>query len=178
MEHLETSQLLEEHFLPGSRAATTRHLDQCAECPQRLRSIGTELEREARAFRENVEDQPETFWARQRLSIQRAIRRPSPRRRPLHRLARVAAAAALVLLLATPFILVRLDPSRSSDLDHAVNPTASRGDEGSAATVSEAMFEPRHLSDPWQLEEIEPFQQVVQWEAWVENEPVSGGGTS
>lgn len=159
MKHFSEADLLETYYTqPGESMPVMMHLAECAECASRYER----LERKVRGLAACEHDKPETFWARQRISI---LRKVQARRAPAF--AKYAAAAALVAVLGGVFA-VRVDRS-----------TSNRVVEPPVATASLDDSTPRRLddsvtADPWQSEELKDLQPVVAWESWVDDETKNG----
>lgn len=149
-QHYSEADLLETYYTqPGESMPVMIHLADCADCAARYER----LERKIRALAVCNHDHPESFWARQRHLILRRIDRQ--RRRPA--IARVAAAAALALLLggtvSWPLYRQQQQPaSAAQTYDLPVEATS---------TVP---------ADPWESEELDDYRPIVAWESWVEPE--------
>src|SRR6185436_8055439 len=114
MKHFSEADLLETYYTqPGESMPVMMHLAECSECASRYER----LERKVRGLAECEHDKPETFWARQRLSI---MRRVQERRAPAF--ARYAAAAAIVLVLGG-VVAYRNEVSESQRLRDSETPT-------------------------------------------------------
>ena len=154
-QHYSEADLLETYYTqPGESMPVMMHLAECSECASRYER----LERKVRGLAACEHDKPETFWARQRLSIMRKVedvRKPSI----FARSARYAAAAALVLILGG--VVTRREPA-------TVPPV-----EKQPITI-----ETHDSSDPWQSEELKDLQPVVAWESWVDDETKKNGDRS
>lgn len=145
-QHFSEADLLETYYTkPGESLPVMMHLADCAECAARYER----LERKMQSLRECPHhDKPETFWARQRMSIMRKIDGRRERRTSFARITRIAAAAVLVLALGA---LVTWD--RVEEPVVVVQPVV----------VEEAV-----TSDPWQSDELNEYSSMVAWESWVE----------
>ena len=99
--HFSEADLLETYYTqPGESMPVMMHLADCPECAARYER----LERKVRglaacAHDEVIEQKPETFWARQRLSVMRKIDARRGRTSSFARVTRIAAAAMLVMVL-------------------------------------------------------------------------------
>lgn len=141
-QHFTEADLLETYYTkPGESMPVMMHLADCADCAARYER----LERKMRGLRECPhEEKPETFWARQRMSILRKI---DARRERRGMIGRLAAAAMLVVVLGG---LVTWNQSEKPV------PAAAE------TTIEES------LADPWQSDELNDYSSMVAWESWVE----------
>lgn len=158
--HFSEADLLETYYMkPGQSLPVMMHLADCAGCAANYERLETKM----RSLRScHREEQPESFWARQRISVMRKIDARRERRASFSRIApvaRVSAAAMLILVLGG---LIAWD----------------RGDEPASLQVVEtaqtAVLEDsatRSLEDanPWQSDELNDYSSMVAWESWVEN---------
>jgi predicted anti-sigma-YlaC factor YlaD len=159
-EHYSEADLLETYYTaPGESMPVMMHLADCTDCAARYER----LERKLRSLSAcDHAGKPETFWARQRISVMRKIDA-----RPATRLPRIAAAAVLVVLLGGGVFTWR-EGSQAQRLTgsqpEVVTLTAA------AAPASEPLsLETSEPSDPWQSDELKEFQSVVAWESWVDS---------
>jgi hypothetical protein len=151
MKHFSEADLLETYYTqPGESMPVMMHLAECGECASRYER----LERKVRGLAACEHDKPETFWARQRISIMRKVQ---ARRAPAF--AKYAAAAAIVMVLGGVFAY------RIDDGPQPVTMTAAMEEPAVADSVT---------SDPWQSEELKDLQPVVAWESWVDDETKNG----
>jgi predicted anti-sigma-YlaC factor YlaD len=148
-QHFSEADLLETYYTqPGQSMPVMMHLADCSECAARYER----LERKVRGLAACEHEKPETFWSRQRIAIMRKI--DARRGTSFARVARVAAAAMLVLILGA-VIATRLD-------EPAAPPTVT-----AELSVDDATLP---LDDsPWASEELDEFHSMVAWESWVEN---------
>jgi anti-sigma factor RsiW len=155
--HFSEADLLETYYTkPGESLPVMMHLADCADCAANYERLETKM----RGLRScHRDEQPETFWARQRISILRKIDQRRQRRASLSRIARVAAAAMLVLVLGGLLTWNRVDEPASRQVVETVQTAAV---EDSAARSLED-------SDPWKSEELNEYSSIVAWESWVEN---------
>jgi len=160
--HFSEADLLETYYTqPGQSMPVMMHLADCPECAARYER----LERKVRglaacAHDQTIEEKPETFWARQRLSVMRKIDGRRDRKSALARVARIAAAAALVLVLGALITWKQVDQSPSRPVAEETTLTAS------AAPLDDST---RQLDDsPWASDELNDYSSMVAWESWVE----------
>ena len=154
-QHYSEADLLETYYTqPGDSMPVMMHLAECSECAARYER----LEKRVRGLAACEHDKPETFWARQRISIMRRVE--GQRRTPVMR---YAAAAMLTLTIGGMAVLQRssVAPSPGAPIERA--PIA---------------IENRDALDPWQSEELKDYQPIVAWESWVEADTKSNGDPS
>ena len=147
-EHYSEADLLETYYMqPGASMPVMMHLADCSDCAARYER----LEKKVRGLSACAhDDKPDTFWARQRISVMRKIgARPST----FARTARVAAAAVLVAALGGWFSV-----SRQVDA-----PPATVTMQPTAPEISVQVTTP---ADPWDSEELGEFHSIVAWESW------------
>ena len=146
-QHYSEADLLETYYTqPGQSMPVMMHLADCADCAARYER----LEKKVRALAACGHDEkPDTFWARQRISVLQKIR---ARQQPstFARVSRVAAAVTLVAALGGWFTLSRQN-------EPAPPVTAAPAD------ISVQVTTP---ADPWESEELHDFQSLVAWESW------------
>jgi len=158
-QHYSEADLLETYYTqPGDSMPVMMHLAECGECASRYER----LERKVRGLAACEHDKPETFWARQRISIMRKVE--GRKARPVMR---YAAAAALTLALGGLVTWREVSQSPSLPVSESVTITASAETEPPAITT-----------DPWQSEELKDYQPVVAWESWVEADTKGNGDHS
>ena len=151
-QHFSEADLLETYYTrPGESMPTMMHLADCADCAARYER----LERKMRGLRECPHDEkPETFWARQRISIMRKIDARRERRASFARVTRIAAAAMLVLVFGALVTWRQADPPAAApviETAQAISPEISTS------------------TDPWQSDELNEYSSMVAWESWVED---------
>lgn len=164
-QHFTEADLLETYYTqPGESMPVMMHLADCSDCAARYER----LERKLRSLSacEHAE-KPETFWARQRISVMRKIDAQRERSAMASRFSRVAAAAVLVVLLGGGVFTWR-EGSKAQRL------TGAEPQVVQTATLASSSSEPLSLeasepADPWQSDELSDFQSVVAWESWVES---------
>ncbi|MEA2489277.1 MAG: hypothetical protein QOH21_1069 [Acidobacteriota bacterium] len=151
--HYSEADLLETYYTqPGASMPVMMHLADCTDCAARYDRLDAKL----RGIAQCHTDAPETFWARQRLSIMKKVgtrqtQRPS-------RLLGAAAAAVLALVL-TGVMTFRKDV-----------PAPAPAQTATAATVAApATPEISSSDDPWQSDELKDFESMVAWESWVDS---------
>lgn len=162
--HYSEADLLETYYTqPGDSMPVMMHLADCQECAARYER----LERKLRSLAACEHERPETFWARQRVSVMRRVGEHRAGAVSFGRVARVAAAAVLVLTVGG---VMTWRQTRDS-VPAARQPVAL------VATVSTsppAETSTDAASDPWQSDQLKDFQSMVAWESWVE--PGSSAG--
>ena len=153
-QHFSEADLLETYYTkPGESLPVMMHLADCAECAARYER----LERKMQSLRECPHhDKPETFWARQRMSIMRKI---DTRRERRTSFARIAAAAAVVLAVTATVTWDRVDESSSLPVVETVE--AKSIDDSTTRRLDDS-------SDPWASDELNEYSSMVAWESWVE----------
>lgn len=149
--HFSEADLLETYYTqPGESMPVMMHLADCADCASRYER----LEAKMRGLRSCHRDEmPETFWARQRISIMKKI---AKQQKP-SRVTRIAAAAAVVVALGGGwFTWKQNEQPRIVEI-----PTQT------AALEETTTIKPD--DSPWQSEELKDYSSMVAWESWVEN---------
>lgn len=145
-QHYSEADLLETYYTqPGAAMPVMMHLADCGDCAARYER----LERKIRALASCEHEPPESFWARQRTAILRRIDRQRGRRA----FSRIAAAAALALLLGSTVSWPILHQQADS--------SPQRYEAATDLTASEA-------EDPWQSDQLDDYRPIVAWESWVE----------
>lgn len=155
--HFSEADLLETYYTkPGESLPVMMHLADCSECAARYER----LEAKMRGLRSCSHDEkPETFWARQRISVMRKIDRRRERTATIARVTRVAAAAMLVLILGAFLTWDRAPQPSSLQVVETVQ----------TATLEDATTRNLEVADPWQSEELNDYSSMVAWESWVED---------
>lgn len=152
-QHYTEADLLETYYTqPGESMPVMMHLADCSDCAARYEHLESKMQGLRSCHRD---EQPETFWVRQRMSIMKKIA-AQQQRRPSH-VARIAAAAAVVLAISGGvFTWQRTAAPEIVDI-----PTQT------AAFVEE----PSVVQDesPWQSEELKDYSSIVAWESWVDS---------
>lgn len=150
--HYSEADLLETYYMtPDQASPLIAHVNECAQCQERYRRLSQKL-REVAAC---PTDKPDTFWARQRLMIMRAVEQARGRSHRPSRIARIAAAAIFIFILGGVTVYETM-PRKTAVV---VSPAQSRV----AATPDELQI-PR---DPWNSDELKGFGSVVEWQSWV-----------
>jgi anti-sigma factor RsiW len=156
-QHYSEADLLETYYTqPGESLPVMMHLADCTDCAARYER----LERKIRGLAEcaHHEEKPETFWARQRISILRKVDRQR-QQSSFARITRVAAAAVLALALGG---VITWD--RMQDVEPTVTATVATAEPASAAVTTDTSVP----ADPWDSEELDEFGSMVAWESWDE----------
>lgn len=149
-QHFSEADLLETYYMqPGESMPVMMHLADCSDCAARYER----LEKKVRGLSACAhDDKPDTFWARQRISVMRKIAtRPSA----FARVSRIAAAGLLVAALGGWF------SSRQVD-----SPPASVRTAASIPATPEITVQATSPADPWDSEELDEFHSIVAWESW------------
>lgn len=159
-QHFSEADLLETYYTqPGQSMPVMMHLADCAACAANYER----LEAKMRGLRSCPHaEKPETFWARQRISIMRRIDARRERRSTIARVTRIAAAAMLVLVLGGLITWDRLDQPSSQPVVETVATAA-------ATTVYDTTPASPIEESPWQSEELDDYSSIVAWESWVED---------
>jgi len=130
------------------------HLADCSDCAARYER----LERKIRSLSEcSHSEKPETFWARQRLSILRKVDRQR-QQSAFARVTRVAAAAVLALVLGG---VIAWD--RTPEPANEVTATVATMEQTSVSAAEVSV-----PADPWESEELDEYGSMVAWESWDE----------
>jgi predicted anti-sigma-YlaC factor YlaD len=156
-QHYSEADLLETYYAqPGASMPVMMHLADCGDCAARYERLEKKIRGLAAHECSNAHDKPETFWARQRISIMRKV---DARRERSFSIARVAAAAALVLTL-TGVIAFRVTETPSRQVVATQTAQVTPLDDATTGALEES---------PWQSEELSDYQSMVAWESWVES---------
>jgi anti-sigma factor RsiW len=163
--HYSEADLLETYYMqPGESMPVMMHLADCTDCAARYERLEAKLRGTAACPHD---EQPETFWTRQRHSI---LRRVAKADRPLP-MWRIAAAVLLAFLLGS-FV------TRETITEKPVPAPAQPQQVVSAPAPAPAATEPIPLetlaSDPWESDELNEFESMVAWESWVEPQSTTG----
>jgi predicted anti-sigma-YlaC factor YlaD len=156
--HFSEADLLETYYTqPGESMPVMMHLAKCSECAARYERLDRKMREAASCHTEK----PETFWSRQRISIQRRIAGQQAQKTSIARTLRIAAALALAFFLGGAVVYKGVEPEirqpaapvASSRLPVAGHHELKRNDD-------------LLLHDAWQSDELKEFHSVVQWESW------------
>lgn len=169
--HYTSGELLIHAYLPED-AAMTAHLAACDSCARRFAELRAGLHEHASAS--DAPELPETFWKRQELAVMRAVETRSRRMPGIG--TQLAAAAALVLVV-TSFIIGRGSVTNVTGTPVAtVTSTVAANTTSPAATGQEnGLTSGQITTDPWQSDQLQDFQSVVDWENWVEDDGKNRG---
>lgn len=164
MKHYSEAELLETYYLqPGESMPVMLHLADCSDCAARYERLERKL-REAASCETAKHD---TFWTRQRMSIQRRIGERRSLFASAGRITRVAAAAVLSFAIGGAVMYKAVSPALEPPITetHAAlhAPSNVRTAGPAAAQPAESAIE----HDAWQSEELREFHSVVQWESWM-----------
>lgn len=163
-QHFSEADLLDTFYMqPGQSMPVMMHLADCADCAARYERLDRKLRSLATCAHD---DKPETFWARQRMLVMRKIDAQHVRTSSMMRLSRVAAAAALVLMLGGGIVLWEEGSKAQKAEGPNQHPTQTVALTDLATT--RPADNPTTTDDPWESEELSEFQPVVAWESWVE----------
>ncbi|HUR82926.1 MAG TPA: hypothetical protein VM733_19350 [Thermoanaerobaculia bacterium] len=156
--HFSEADLLETYYTrPGQSLPVMMHLADCAECAARYERLESKMRGLSSCHRDD--EKPETFWARQRISVMRKIDRRRERSAAIARVTRVAAAAMLVMVLSGLLMWKRADAPATRPVVNVVQ-TAAIDDAAAQRNLDD--------SNPWQSEELKDYSSMVDWESWVE----------
>lgn len=165
--HFSEADLLETYYTqPGESMPVMMHLAKCSECSERYER----LDRKMREAADCHVEKPDTFWSRQRMSIQRRIAGQRAHKASIARTLRIAAALALAFFLGGAVVYKSVEPQADT-----VQLTASSVPARQPSAVIRQPKEDPLLHDAWQSDELKDFHSVVQWESWVDS---NGGGQS
>ena len=157
--HYSEADLLETYYTqPGESMPVMMHLAGCNDCAARYERLEAKL----RGLTACEHDQPETFWARQRISVMRKIDQQRDRSSNVSRIGRVAAAAMLVALLGAGVFGWKQSTRAAAPVQQQAVQTAT------LEAAEPLTLETSEPADPWASDELKDFQSVVAWESWVE----------
>jgi len=165
--HFSEVDLLETYYTqPGESMPVMMHLAKCSECAARYDRLDKKMRQAADCHIEK----PDTFWSRQRMSIQRRIAGERAQRMSIARTLRIAAALTLAFFLGGAVVYKSVEP----EIQTPRAPVAS----GQVPVASQHELKRNDdllLHDAWQSDELKDFHSVVQWESWVDT---NDGGQS
>ena len=157
LRHFSEADLLETYYTqPGESMPVMMHLADCEECAARYERLERKIRGTATACHD---EKPETFWTRQRLSILRRVEQQKKQTSTLSQTLRIAAAAVLAFLLGGVAMYRSIEPSVTVPQTVSVATTGS-------TPVTTASTDTALPVDPWQSEELDEFQSMVDWESW------------
>ncbi|HEX7832277.1 MAG TPA: hypothetical protein VF787_21650 [Thermoanaerobaculia bacterium] len=160
-QHYSEADLLETYYTqPGESMPVMMHVADCTDCAARYERI----ERKVRGLAAcDHDEKPETFWARQRISIMRRVGKEESRTSSFARVTRVAAAAIVALVLGGVIV------TRNETVVPPATPQAAVRT-ATVANVAEPTLtkSTEDTTDPWQSDELNEFGSMVEWESWVE----------
>jgi anti-sigma factor RsiW len=161
--HFSEADLLETYYTqPGESMPVMMHLARCSDCAARYERLDRKLREAASCHVEK----PETFWTRQRISIQRRIAERSAQKVSIARTLRIAAALSLAFFLGGAVVYKSVEPELK-----APEPQPSAVIRQPVRSNDEILL----THDAWQSDELKDFHAVVEWEAWVDTK---NGGQS
>jgi hypothetical protein len=158
-QHYSEADLLETYYTqPGASMPVMMHLAGCSDCAARYERLDAKLRGTATCH----SDKPETFWARQRISVMRKIDAQRSRSGAVARVTRIAAAAAFALVVGGVVTLRQHQevPLTTTYATATHAPATASPNDNAVTTVP---------TDPWKSEELEDFHSMVAWESWTEN---------
>lgn len=158
--HFSEADLLETYYTrPGESMPVMMHLAKCSECAERYERLDRKMREAAACHLEK----PDTFWSRQRMSIQRRIAGERAQRMSIARTLRIAAALTLAFFLGGAVVYKSVEP------EIRTAPPAPVASYQSPVTSHELKRNDELLlHDAWQSDELKDFHSVVQWESWVD----------
>lgn len=157
--HYSEADLLETYYMqPGASMPVMMHLASCSDCAAKYERLERKLRDAAACSPSSVADKPDTFWSRQRLSIQRRIATPLQAGSP--QTWRIAAATVLAFLLGGAVVYKSVEPRLQTQAPVIV---ATRT---VPVVAPEAQGDELLTHDAWQSDELSDFHAVVQWESW------------
>lgn len=159
-QHFSEADLLETYYTrPGESMPVMMHLAGCADCAARYERLESKMQ----GLRACPHDEkPETFWARQRISVMRKIDARRTRSASIARITRVAAAAMLVLVLGALITWDRVDEPTSRPVVETAAAQTSPLDDSTTRRLDDS-------SNPWKSDELDDYSSMVAWESWVDD---------
>lgn len=158
--HFSEADLLETYYTrPGESMPVMMHLANCSECAERYERLDRKMREAAACHLEK----PDTFWSRQRMSIQRRIAGERAQRMSIARTLRIAAALTLAFFLGGAVVYKSVEPEIQ-----APKPPVVAGSQLPVPGHEVKRNDDLLLHDAWQSDELKEFHSVVQWESWVD----------
>ena len=164
--HFSEADLLETYYTqPGESMPVMMHLAECQECAARYER----LEQKLRGMASCAAEKPQTFWTRQRFSINRRIDAKGRQRDAVARTWRTAAAAVLAFFLGGMVVYKSVEPQL------VTAPPVSQAAQKAPAPPAQVKA-PADVAahDAWQSDELREFHGLVQWESWVDDQQDGG----
>ena len=156
-QHFTEADLLETYYTkPGESLPVMMHLSECSECAARYERLEAKMNGLRSCHRD---EKPETFWARQRISVMRKIDQRRERSATIARVTRVAAAAVLILVMGG--LITWQQAEKPSAPPVAIQTAQTSAAEDTASQSADP--------DPWESEELKDYSSMVAGESWVEN---------
>ena len=156
-QHFSEADLLETYYMKaGESMPVMMHLADCADCAARYER----LEKKMHSLRDCPHEKQETFWVRQRIAVMRKIDAKRERSASFARVARVAAAAMIVLVLGALITWKQVDESTSRPVVETAAITSVPLDDSSTRSLDDS---------PWESDELNDYSSMVAWESWVED---------
>lgn len=157
MKHYSEVELLELYYIPGAATKAYLHVAECESCRGTYDRLEKKL-RSAASSCDGVEQKPDSFWSRQRLTIMRDVSRAAPARR-VHSRYLAAAAAAIVITISG--VVWNFNQSNLTN-------ELARIESRSAVLISSSQERAdAEFTDPWDSEQLGEFRSVIEWESWV-----------
>ena len=167
MRHFDELELLDAYYVPTAAGEQLRHLDECVSCRGRFERLSEALRASSRRFDAELAAKPETFWTRQRRSIERAVGEAPRAQAAAAR--RFALAASFIVLLSGGIAVRSIVGHRATSQALKVAAT------GAVAPADAPLVEATDASsDPWASDELSDFHEVVQWESWSSDQKQGG----
>ncbi len=159
--HFSEADLLETYYTrPGESMPVMMHLAKCSECAERYERLDRKMREAAACHLEK----PDTFWSRQRMSIQRRIAGERAQRMSIARTLRIAAALTLAFFLGGAVVYKSVEPEIQAPKAPAPVASYQSPVTGHELKRNDELL----LHDAWQSDELKDFHSVVQWESWVD----------
>lgn len=166
--HYGYDELLAHAYLPEENAELELHIASCERCEERFRALRAELARHAQGAAQM--EKHETFWKRQELGVMRAIDR---RQRRIPGIGAQLAAAAVVVFVVGAFWIGRGSVTNAPSTITGTAPIVATA--SPIAVQDNGLASTQLTTDPWQSEQLEDFQSVVDWETWDDDDQKNRG---